>query len=117
MATRLLTKYDERRPGVDAIQLEQTPINFNPVTGEDELGTPVLTNLVGISIGFGEDFTDASGDKNTVQTGDQLLQITHAVEPLMGDKILMDGLKYSIISISPSRYTNRTSLYTVHIGQ
>ena len=114
-ASRLLKKFDERTSGVDSIQLEHTPVSFNPETGENELGTPVITDLVGVSVEFGEEFTNSSGAKNTVQSGDQLLKITSDIEPLMGDKILIDGLKYSIVSIFPSRYTNVTLLYTVHI--
>ena len=114
-ATRLLKKFDERVGGINEIQLEQTPVNFNPVTGEDELGTPVITDLIGVSVKFDRHFTNISGNNNTVQTGDQLLKITSAIEPFMNDKILIDGLKYSIVGIFPSRYTSRTVLYTVHI--
>lgn len=115
-ATQLLSKFDERVPSVDSIQLEQTPVSFNPITGEDEPGTPVITDLIGIVVEFGIFFTNyANINRNTIQTGDQLLKITAATEPLMGDKILLDGLKYSIVSISPSRYTNKTILYTVHL--
>lgn len=115
-ATRLLSKFDERVPGVDSIQLEQTPVSFNPSTGEDEPGTPVIIDLIGVVVEFGREYTNGVNiNGNTVQTGDQLLKITAATEPLMGDKILLDGLKYSIVSISPSRYTNQTILYTVHL--
>lgn len=115
-ATSLLSKFDERVPGVDSIQLEQTPVSFNPITGEDEPGTPVITDLIGVVVKFGIFFTnDANINGNTVEIGDQLLKITAAIEPLMGDKILLDGLKYSIVSISLSRYTNQTILYTVHL--
>lgn len=115
-AIRLLSKFDERAPGVDSIRLEQTPVSFNPSTGEDEPGTPVITDLIGVVVEFGREYTNGVNiNGNTVQTGDQLLKITAATEPLMGDKILLDGLKYSIVSISPSRYTNQTILYTVHL--
>lgn len=114
LAIELLSEFDERRTN-DFIQLEQTPVDFNPTTGEDELGTPVIINLVGIVVEFTNKFTSTGGEKNTIQSGDQLLKITSSVEPFMGDKILLDGLKYSIVDISPSRYTNKTLLYTVHI--
>lgn len=115
-ATRLLSKFDERVPVIDSIQLEQTLVIFNPVTGEDEPGTPVIIDLIGVSVNFGREYTNgANTNGNTIQAGDQLLKISNRTEPLMGDKILMDGLKYSIVSIFPSRYTNRTILYTVHI--
>lgn len=120
-ATRLLSKFDERVSGVDSIQLEQTPVIFNPVTGEDEPGTPVIIDLIGVSVKFGREYTNgantngANTNGNTIQAGDQLLKISNRIEPLMGDKILMDGLKYSIVSIFPSRYTNQTILYQVHI--
>lgn len=116
LATELISEFDERVN--DSIQLEQTPVDFNPTTGEDELGTPVVINLVGVIVGFNNDFTNATsiiGSNNTIQSGDQLLKITNVIEPTMDDKILLDGLKYSIVSISPSRYTNNTILYTVHI--
>jgi len=115
-ATRLLTKFDERTLGVDSIQLEQISVSFNTETGENEQGFPVITDLSGVSVGFGREYTNGNNaNGNTVQTGDQLLKITSAIEPFMGDKILIDGLEYSIVSISPSRYTNKTILYTVHI--
>ncbi len=111
LARDLLSEFDERTN--DSIQLEQTPVVFNPTTGEDELGTPIIINLVGIVVKFNNNFTN--GSNNTIQSGDQLLKITSEIEPTMGNKILLDGLKYSIVSISPSRYTNKTILYTVHI--
>lgn len=114
-ATRLLKKFDERVGGINKIQLEQTPVNFNPVTGENELGTPVIIDLIGVSVKFDRHFTNSLGNNNTVQTGDQLLKITSVTEPFMNDKILIDGLKYSIVDIFPLRYTSRTLLYTVHI--
>lgn len=116
IATRLLLKFDERIMDVNSIQLEQTSITFNPVTGEDELGTPVITNLTGISVRFDAEYTNSvSTDGNTIQAGDQLLKITDTIEPEMGDKILLDGMKYSIVSISPSSYTGLVILYSVHI--
>lgn len=115
-ATKLLLKFDERVLGVDSIQLEQTPVIFNPVTGEDEPETPIITDVIGVSVKFGREYTNgANTNGNTIQAGDQLLKISNRTEPFMGDKILMDGLKYSIVSISPSRYTNKTILYQVHI--
>ncbi len=116
LATELLLEFDERTN--DSIQLEQTPVDFNPTTGENELGTPIITNLVGVVVQFTNEFTNVTstrGSNNTIQSGDQLLKITSKIEPFTGDKILLDGLKYSIVAISPSRYTNKTILYTVHI--
>lgn len=116
LATELLSEFDERT--TDLIQLEETPVEFNPVTGEDESGTPTITDLVGVVVEFENKFTNTvstSSDNNTIQSGDKLLKITNKKEPVMGDKILLDGLKYSIVSISPSRYTNKTILYTVHL--
>ncbi len=116
LAFRLLAKFDERTIGVDSIQLEQTPVSFNPTTGENELGTPVFFNLVGIVVDFSKEYTNAaSTNGNVIQVGDLLLKIDSAIEPKMNDKVLLDGLKYSIVSIDPSRYTNRTILYTVHL--
>lgn len=118
IATKLISKFDERVSGVDSIQLEQTPVIFNPSTGEDEPGTPVIIDLVGVVVKFDKEYTNKTMSNsvgNTVQTGDQLLKITAANEPLMGDKILLDGLKYSIENISPSSYTNQTILYSLHL--
>lgn len=116
IASRLLAKFDERTVSVDSIQLEQTPISFNPTTGEDEFGTPVFFNLVGVAVSFSKEHTnEISTNGNVIQAGDQLLKIDSTVEPKMDDKILLDGLKYSIVSIDPSRYTNRTISYTVHL--
>ncbi len=114
-ATRLLSKFDERVSGVDSIQLEQTPVSFNPESGEDEPEESVVTDLVGVVVNFGREYTNGANNGNTVQAGDQLLKISAAKEPFMGDKILLDGLKYSIESISPVRYSNRTIMYTVHL--
>ena len=109
-------KFDERVVGIDSIQLEQTPVSFNPNTGEDEFGTPVLINLVGVVVVFNREHTNAaSTNGNVIESGDQVLKIDSATEPKMNDKVLLDGLKYSIVSINPSRYTNRTILYTVHL--
>lgn len=116
VAFRLLAKFDERTAGVDSIQLEQIPVSFNPTTGEYEFGTSVFFNLVGVVVDFNKEHTNAaSTNGNVIQAGDQLLKIDSTIEPKMNDKILLDGLKYSIVSIDPSRYTNRTLLYTVHL--
>lgn len=112
-ANRLLGKFDERESGVDSIQLWRTPVAFNPTTGENEPGTTVITDLVGVSVKFDQEFTNSSD--NAIQSGDQLLVVTSAMTPLMGDKILLDGLKYSIVSISLSRYTNLSILYRLHL--
>ena len=116
VATKLLRKFDERTSGVDAMQLKRTPVVFNPVSGENELGTPIVTDLTGVSVKFDREYTNsASTDGNAIQAGDQLLKITSIPEIKMGDKILLDGLEYSIESISPSRYTNQTILQSVHV--
>lgn len=116
IASRLLAKFDERIVGVDSIQLEQTPVSFNPTIGEDEFGTPVFFDLVGVAVGFSKEHTNKiSTNGNVIQAGDQLLKIDSTIEPKMNDKILLDGFKYSIVNIDPSRYTNRTILYTVHL--
>ena len=116
VAFRLLAKFDERTVGVDSIQLEQTSVSFNPTTGENESGTSVFFNLVGVVVNFSKEHTNAVNTKgNVIQAGDQLLKIDSTIEPKMNDKILLDGLKYSIVSIDTSRYTNRTILYTVHL--
>jgi len=117
VATKLLLKFDERTPGSSSIQLKQyPPVAFNPTTGEDEFGTPVLIDLIGVSVGFNREYTNsANANGNVIQAGDQMLKIDGATEPKMKDKILLDGLEYSIVSISPSRYTNQTILYSVHV--
>jgi len=119
LSDMLLLKFDERTSDIDAIQLEQIHVILNPSTREDEPGTPIITNLIGVVSKFDREYTNANSNTNnntnTIEAGDQLLKITSAVEPLMGDKISFDGLKYSIVSISPSRYTNKTILYTVHL--
>lgn len=97
-ADRLLNKFDERTTA-DQIQISRpaTGPTFNPVSGEDEFGSPVLTNVVG------------------VQTGDQLLKLTAEFEPLRGDQVIIDGVTYLIVKITPVRYTDTTISYTVHI--
>lgn len=116
VAFRLLAKFDERTIGVDSIQLEQTSVSFNPTTGENELGTVVFFNLVGVVVDFSKEHTNAvNANGNVIQAGDLLLKIDSTIEPKMNDKVLLDGFKYSIVSIDPSRYTNRTILYTVHL--
>lgn len=116
VATKLLTKFDERTSGGDAIQLKRTPVEFNPNSGENEFGTPVITDLVGVSVKFDREYTNSANSAgNAIQAGDQLLKITATTEIEMGDKILLDGLEYSIESISPSRYTNQTILQSVHV--
>jgi len=116
LAFKLLAKFDERTVGVDSIQLEQISVSFNPTTGENEPGTAVFFNLVGVVVAFSRKYTNAiSTNGNVIQAGDQLLKVDSTIEPKMGDKVLLDGLKYSIVSINLSRYTNRTILYIVHL--
>jgi len=111
LATRLITKFDERTSS-DAIKLERTGASvWNAVTAQMDAGLVTTIPVVGVTTEYNSSLIDGT----TIMHGDILLKITSATEPLSNDKVLIDDDEYSIIDIVKSRYTNKTICYFVQL--
>ena len=107
MATRLLTKYDEREDD-DVIKLKRTGASvWNPVTAVMDPGPVTEIPVVGVITNFDKSLIDGT----TIMHNDLLLKITAGQEPLSKDKVLVDGDEYSIVDLPKIRYTNLDICY------
>jgi len=111
IATRLLTKYDERT-GDTVIKLKRTaaPV-YNEVTAQMDFEDAQEIPVVGITSKYDKKLID----NTTIMHGDIELNLTVGVEPLEGDKVLIDGDEYSIIDIDLGRYTNTDICYSLQL--
>lgn len=113
VANKLLTKFDER-PVNGKIQLiKNSTAVWDPVLAEDVITEGEALDLTGVAVPYSQSMIDGT----TIQSGDIKLTITNGVEPEQQDKILLDGVQYSIITIQPFAYTGEdlTIAYAIQI--
>ena len=103
VATELLTEFDER-PVSNKIQLIKNNSSvWNETLAEDVITEGATITLTGVATPYSQSMVNGT----TIQAGDIKLTITSATEPLAQDKISLDGVQYSIVSISPFAYTGK----------
>lgn len=113
VADKLLNKFDERGSG-NKIQLKKnSSAVWDEVLGEDVITSGALIDLTGVATPYLQGMVDGTA----IQSGDIKLTITSTVEPLAQDKILLDGIEYSIVSIQPFAYTgkDKTIAYAIQV--
>ena len=113
VATDLLTEFDERPVG-GKIQLQKNSVAvWDPVLAEEVITQGALIDLVGVAVPYSQGLVDGS----TIQSGDIKLTVTMGTEPLAQDKVILDSVEYSIISITPFAYTGKplTIAYSIQI--
>lgn len=113
VATDLLTEFDER-PTDSKIMLHSSNTSvWNPTLAEDVITAGAIVSLTGVASVYNSNLVDGS----TIQSGDIKLTITSAVEPLAQDKIVLDDVQYSIVSITPLAYTgkDKTIAYIIQL--
>lgn len=99
VADRLLIKYDERVTKIVLVQ--QSAKVWNATTAEYEFQSDVPVDVTGVAVPY----IDSLVDGTTIQAGDIKLTITRAIKPTLKDKVILDGVEYSIVSVTPYQYT------------
>lgn len=111
VATELLTEFDERTGDDRLAILKQGDVVWNPVTAENEIAPDTKYFLTGTQQ------NDLSGmiDGSTVQQGDMMLTVSTLITdesgaiveyiPQVEDKVLIDGIQWSIVDTPHSNYT------------
>ena len=113
VATELLTEFDERPVG-GKIQLQKNSVAvWDPVLAEDVITPGALIDLTGVAVPYSQGLVDGTA----IQSGDIKLTVTNGVEPEQQDKIILDGVEYSIMPIQPFAYTGKslTIAYAIQI--
>lgn len=101
VADRLLDKFDER---TQKIQLKRnSSAVWDEDLAEDVITDGAILDLTGVAVPYVQGLIDGT----TIQNGDIKLTITKDVEPNAQDKVILDGVEYSIISITPFAYTGK----------
>ena len=113
VATELLTEFDERPVGGKIQLVKNSAAVWNPVLAEDVITPGATIDLTGVAVPYSQSMINGT----TIQTGDIKLTITNGVEPEQQDKILLDGVQYSIMPISHFAYTGKdlTIAYAIQI--
>lgn len=108
VATRLLTKYDEA-PG-RLVLLRVGPPVWDDTLAEMVPGAVEQLPLTGVTVPF----SAALVDETTIQSGDVQAIVTSAQEPKAGDKLLIDGVQWSIVGQPLVQYTGLAICYKIH---
>jgi hypothetical protein len=113
VATELLTEFDERPVG-GKIQLQKnSSAVWDEILAEDVITPVALIDLTGVAVPYSQSLVNDT----TIQSGDIKLTVTMATEPLAQDKVILDGVEHSIVSINPFAYTGKplTIAYAIQI--
>ena len=109
VATRLLTKYDERTPAnkmklviPGAKVWDGSAYVTQPATEYDITGVmvPISLSLV-------------NGD--SIKNGDAQVIITSDIEPKVGHSIKIDGITWAVVATEPVRYTDTPICYKAQV--
>ena len=113
VATDLLTEFDERSDD-NKIKLKRNSVAvWDPVIAENVITPGDVIALTGVAVPYNQGMVDGT----TIQAGDIKLTVTNLVEPNQQDKIEVDGVEHSIISIMPFAYTGKdqTIAYAIQL--
>ena len=113
VATELLTEFDERPVGGKIQLVKNSEAVWDPILAEYVITQGATIDLTGVAVPYSQSMIDGT----TIQSGDIKLTVTLAAEPLAQDKILLDGVQHSIVSIVPFAYTGKdlTIAYAIQI--
>ena len=111
MATELLTEFDERPENSKLTLIVQGGKTFNPVTGEYEFASDAEYKMTGVQKTVSASMVDGT----TIQQGDVFLTVSVdmvdasgsavSVTPTVKDKVLIDGVQWSITDTPHADYT------------
>lgn len=111
-ATKLLTKFDESNSADRRCKLVKPagePV-WDPVNAEYVPQPPTTIDMVGVTV----QFSAALVNGTTIQSGDVMFIGTAEAEPTMQDKVLIDGVQWSIVDIPLVDYTGVTIAVKIH---
>ena len=106
-ATRLLDKFDESDGRIKLIR-KGVPIWDNDA-GEFLPGIDTTIDLVGITVNF----EDSEINNTTILSGDVKVIVTSNDPIKLNDKLLIDGVEWSVVSEPKSNYTGIPICYMV----
>jgi hypothetical protein len=107
VATKLLSKYDESDGRIVLVR-QGVPV-WDETAGEMLPGLAELIPLVGVTVPVDVRLIDGTN----IQAGDVVAKVTSATEPTTADKLEFEGTQWSIVGVTPSRYTDTTIMYNI----
>lgn len=113
VATDLLNEFDERTGDNKIILQRNSTSVWNETIAEEVITAGEKIPLTGVAVPYSQSMIDGT----TIQSGDIKLTITNGVEPHQQDKIILDGVQYSIMPIKPFAYTGKdqTIAYAIQL--
>jgi len=123
VAAKLLTKFDERTGDDRLAILKQGDVVWNDTTAENDIGPDVKYFLTGVQI------NNLAGLVNgtTILQGDMMLTVSTLIvdelgaevdyTPRVADKMLIDGVEWSIVDTPHSNFTGDalTVVYKIQV--
>tara|TARA_R110000744_G_scaffold14616_4_gene41441 strand:- start:630 stop:1034 length:405 start_codon:yes stop_codon:yes gene_type:complete len=123
VANKLLSKFDERTGDDRLAILKQGSVVWNDTKAENEFGPDVKYFLTGTQVNIDAGLVDGS----TIKQGDMMLTVSTVIvdssgtvvdyTPRTADKILIDGVEWSIVNTPHSNYTGNalTVVYKMQV--
>ncbi len=123
VASKLLSKFDERTGDDRLAILKQGDVVWNDTTAENDIGPDTKYFLTGVQI------NNLAGLVNgtTILQGDMVLTVSTSIvdesgvvvdyTPRTADKILIDGVEWSVVDVPHSNYTGNalTVVYKIQV--
>lgn len=110
-AAKLLTKFDESDSNNRRIKLVRKGVPvWDEAAGEVLPGVDTTVDLVGVTVPFSAGLIDGT----TIQSGDVQAIVTSAEAPKPDDKLLIDGVQWSIVGQPLVQYTGVAIVYKIH---
>ena len=105
VAKKLLTKFDESDGRIQL--LNKGAPTWDESLGEYVPGVDELINLVGVTVPFNLALVDGT----TIQAGDVQVIVTSDTQISIDDKLIIDGVQYSIVREPLAQYTGVAIVY------
>ena len=101
VADELLTEFDER-PADQKIKLLLSGGQvWNPADNSFDTQPDTEHDLTGVAVPYAKGLVDGT----MIQAGDVRLTVTRAEEVTTADKVQLDSVQYSVVSVAPYSYT------------
>lgn len=101
VAQELLTEFDEREEKMVLRVAGESYFDFS--LAQTVVGESQEYELTGVATGYSEGLINGT----TIQNGDIQLAVLCEVEPTQADKVVVDGLEASIVTVNPVSYTGK----------
>ncbi len=107
-ATKLLTQFDESDGRIKLVR-KAVP-SWDATEGAMVFGPDETFDLVGVTVPFSAGLVNGT----TIQTGDLMAIVTATTEPKLDDKMMIDGVQWSIVDEPKTQYTGVAIVYKIH---